>query len=290
MITTKNQPRIVNVKTGEAISLGKNKGMFKLDVWLWIPTGQAEREECSDFAADVSCSGDVFVSLRLEVGKRTEQEKMINDKSDIIVCNGDQKMRGEEMECDDEEQAPQESENAKTSSDPGQPSKREREEHVATHVQYGSWCVAYVRGGGVAMKHFRSASAHDERMHTLVVDYCFPSEGGQQGITVLVVKEMKTNAVGAFMVSSKEVSEHLVETVVDFMSGCECGQAILKGDDELATVPLQEAVKNAWRSDTVLENSLNGDGQWNGAAELAVWGTIRTDTNVESVRAHQNER
>ena len=129
------------------------------------------------------------------------------------------------------------------------------------------------------MKHLRRASAHDEGMHTLVVDYCFPSEGGQQEITVLVVKELKTNAVGAFLVPSKEVTENLVEAVVDFMSGCECGRAILMSDGELAMVAMQEAVKNARHSDTILENSSKGDGQSNGAAEIAVRepeGLIRT--------------
>ena len=64
---------------------------------------------------------------------------------------------------------------------PEQPSKREREEHEATHAQCSSWCVACVRGRGVAI--FRIASVHDQRMH---------SPGDQQGITVLVVKEMET--------------------------------------------------------------------------------------------------
>ena len=38
------------------------------------------------------------------------------------------------------------------------------------------------------MKHFRGASAHDERMHTFVMDYCFPSQG-------VVVNELKARAV-----------------------------------------------------------------------------------------------
>ena len=53
---------------------------------------------------------------------------------------------------------------------------------------------------------------------------------------MLVVKEMKTKAVGAFMVPSKEVSEHSAMTVVDFMSGYECGRSILKSDGELFTM------------------------------------------------------
>ena len=78
------------------------------------------------------------------------------------------------------------------------------------------------------MKHFRNISADEERLHTFVMDCCFPSQGSQQGITVLVIKEMKTKAVGAFMVPSKELSDYLVNVVVDFMNACGCGRAIFK--------------------------------------------------------------
>ena len=60
------------------------------------------------------------------------------------------------MECDAEDQAEQDADRVRTISDPGQPSKREREEHEATHAQYRSWCIARVRGRGVAMRHFRN--------------------------------------------------------------------------------------------------------------------------------------
>ena len=49
VILTKNQPRIVDVRTAETLPLRKSKGMSILDLWLWIPTGQARAEECSDF-------------------------------------------------------------------------------------------------------------------------------------------------------------------------------------------------------------------------------------------------
>ena len=41
---TKNQPRIVDVRTGETVPLRKSKGMFILDMWFWIPTGLARAE------------------------------------------------------------------------------------------------------------------------------------------------------------------------------------------------------------------------------------------------------
>ena len=76
---------------------------------------------------------------------------------------------GEDMECDAEDQAEQDADRVRTISDPGQPSKREREELEATHAQYRSWCIACVRGRGVAMKHFRNTSADEERLHTFVM-------------------------------------------------------------------------------------------------------------------------
>ena len=127
------------------------------------------------------------------------------------------------------------------------------------------------------MKHFRSTSADDERLHTFVMDYCFPSQGTQHGITVLVVNDIKTKVVGAFMVPSKD--EYLVEAVADFMNGCGCGRAILKCDGEPSIVALPEVVKNARQSDTILENSPKKDSPSNGAAENALReaeGMIRT--------------
>ena len=57
---------------------------------------------------------------------------------------------------------------------------------------------------------------------------------GLSGIT-------KTKAISKFMVPNKGANEYLVKAVVDFMSGCGCGRAILKRDGEPATVALQEA-------------------------------------------------
>ena len=39
-------------------------------------------------------------------------------------------------------------------------------------------------------------------MHTFFMDYCFPSHGDQPGIPLLVMMEMKTKAVGTFLVAT----------------------------------------------------------------------------------------
>ena len=132
------------------------------------------------------------------------------------------------------------------------------------------------------MRHHRSTGAgiDEGKLHTFVMDYyCFPSQGSQLGITVLVIKEAKTKAISTFMVPNKGVNGYLVKAVVDFTSGSGCGRAILKSGGELAIVALQEAVKNSRQSDTILENSQEGDSQSNGAAENVVReaeGMIRT--------------
>ena len=77
---------------------------------------------------------------------------------------------------------------------------------------------------------------------------------GLSGIT-------KTKAISTFMVPNKGAIEHLVKAVVDFMSGCGCGRAILKRDGEPATVALQEASKNPRQSATIPENSPKRDSQ-----------------------------
>ena len=62
----------------------------------------------------------------------------------------------------------------RTISDPGHPSKREREEREATRAEYRSVCVACVRGRGIAMKHQTSAVGRSDegRLHTFVKDNC----------------------------------------------------------------------------------------------------------------------
>ena len=121
------------------------------------------------------------------------------------------------------------------------------EEHEATHAQHRSWCISCARGRGIAMKQQRSigAGGDEGKLHTFVMDYCFPSQGSQPGTTVLVIKETKTKAISTFMVQNKGANECFVEAVVDFMSGCGCGHAILNSDFERAIVAVQDAVKNA---------------------------------------------
>ena len=84
---------------------------------------------------------------------------------DVLVLNVDGEALEKEMECELEDETVQDAEIVRIFSDPGLPSKNEREEHEATHAQHRSWCTACVRGRGIANKHHRSTGAgRDEKV------------------------------------------------------------------------------------------------------------------------------
>ena len=149
---------------------------------------------------------------------------------DILTLNVDGEALEEEIECEREDETLLDAEIVRTTSDPGLPSKKEREEHEATHAQHRSWCIACVRGRDIAMKHHRrtDVGSGEGKLHTLVLYCCFPSRGSQEGITVVVVKETKTKAISTFMVPNKGARGYFVKAVADFMSGRGCSRAILK--------------------------------------------------------------
>ena len=57
------------------------------------------------------------------------------------------------------------------------------------------------------------------------------------------------------MMPNTGAPEHLAEAIVEFMCGCVCCRATVKGDGEPSIVALQEAVTHAKQHDTVLANS-----------------------------------
>ena len=86
----------------------------------------------------------------------------MNHDEDILTLNVDGEALEEEMECELENETVQDPDRVRTISNPGQPSKKEREEHEATHAQYRSWCITCVRRRGIAMRHHRSTGAESE--------------------------------------------------------------------------------------------------------------------------------
>ena len=75
------------------------------------------------------------------------------------------------------------------------------------------------------MTHFRNTSADEERLHTFVMDYCFPYQGSWQGISAS--RQGNSNKG-----PSEEPNGYMVKVVTDFWSACGCGRVNWKSDGE----------------------------------------------------------
>ena len=105
-----------------------------------------------------------------------------------------------------------EGERPKVLRDPGMPSKRDREEHEATHLPYRSWCEHCVRGSGrdSQSRSIKGDAAHSDiaRVH---LDDCFFTEYSKNdkgeeektSLTTLVMKESQCKSLWAYPVMSK---------------------------------------------------------------------------------------
>ena len=113
-------------------------------------------------AAEANCSGDMCLCVWCLM--HNEGNKL-GDEREVCAIDVDVKVGEKELECEDEEL---ESERAKTVSDPGQPSRRERGGNSRA-IQELAHCVRE-RKRQIATKHFRHAFAHDKMMHTSAID------------------------------------------------------------------------------------------------------------------------
>ena len=140
VILTKNQSRIVDVRTAETIRLSKSKGIVRNRPVALYPDGPGKGRGVFGFCTvKASGSGDVLVGPMFEAQRWKER----GNERELLASHEDEDEGEKEMECED---TAQETERAKTVSDLGQPSRREREEHEATHAQYRSWRIACARG------------------------------------------------------------------------------------------------------------------------------------------------
>ena len=100
---------------------------------------------------------------------------------DILTLDVDGEALGEEMECELEDETVQDAERLRTISNLGHPSKKEREEHEATHARYRSWYIACLRERGIAMKHHRSTHIDDGLLLSITRQSARNNSAGHQG-------------------------------------------------------------------------------------------------------------
>ena len=165
-------------------------------------------------------------------------------------------------------------------SNPALPSRKEVDEHMATHIPYRSWCPHCVIGRGRNMQHFKKSMEEiAERGPQISADYGFLGADGEvedesekKGLTpILVMKDRGSTAVMAMAVPKKgEDPEWIPQRCARWIDDLGYGKIALKTDQEPSIRAWARAVAQKRTADTVPEVSPVGESQANGLAEQAV--------------------
>ena len=163
---------------------------------------------------------------------------------------------------------------------PGDPTPREIEEHMVTHMPFRSWCPHCVRGRGVSTPHTSKDKEGDNRVPIVAFDYCFMGAGDAPTTPILVVRCSDTGMTHTMAVCRKGTNEDwVVRRTCRFIEELGHKRIILKCDREHATVDLQNKIVAMSEKEIIPENSVTGDSKSNGLIENAVReveGMIRT--------------
>ena len=96
---------------------------------------------------------------------------------------------------------------AKALRSPTQPTRKEIQEHVLTHLPPRSWCRHCLRERGTNLPHFRSKTEGEHVVPTVSIDYFFMGPSGQeeaQGVlSKLAVKSDESRMTFAHVVERK---------------------------------------------------------------------------------------
>ena len=197
---------------------------------------------------------------------------------------------GEAEEVHDDEAA-EELEPKRISPDPGRPSQSEIDEHEVDHLPYRCWCEDCVRGRGTGEQHRNTGETG--AIPIIAFDYLFVTEdkvlrreehaacdlskqASEQVTKILVVKDLKSKAVFAHVVTQKGVDAegYSVQRLMEDLKWLGYTKIILKADNERAIVRLlHEAlrkIKVEAMDQVAQESPPSYDSRANGSIENAV--------------------
>ena len=130
---------------------------------------------------------------------------------------------------------------------PGQPTKREREEHELTHQPPRPWCDECNDGRGQHDHHQsiqREDALEELAIPTVSLDYCFLGDNEVRAARnpILVVYDNKSKMIGAWQTYEKGAVDWVAKEVATFISMIGYGQirVTLKSDGEPAIVALKK--------------------------------------------------
>ena len=200
------------------------------------------------------------------------------DEDVVLEDEGPEEEEREEDERQDEE----EGRPPVTRKRPKMPSKREREEHEATHVPFRSWCRHCVRGRGRNAPHRSSAEVDEEeklrQVPRIAMDYHFMSKEDEraQQHPIFTMTDEATGACFARAAGHKGLGENkerewLVLAIVEELDnwGYRGQELILRADQESALEAVRKAVMAMRVGKSVPESPPVGESAANGRIEEA---------------------
>ena len=147
-------------------------------------------------------------------------------------------------EVGDEEAIP-----AKALPSPTQPTRKEIQEHVLTHLPPRSWCRHCLRGRGTSLPHFRSKTEGEHVVPTVSIDHFFMGPSGQeeaQGVLpMLAVKSHESRMTFAHVMERKGPVDSTTRRLVPDLDWLGLRRWVFKPDQELAILALKQAVRES---------------------------------------------
>ncbi|MDA8584228.1 hypothetical protein N9L68_08325 [bacterium] len=193
---------------------------------------EEDMEDHYESGEDVVRDGDIEVDDSLDVSVRLGEEAQPPSP-------------GRRSETGDRTPEPidltEEGEKPRVKKKPGSPTKREREEHQATHWPYKSWYRHCVRGRGRNSPHKRRVAEDDDGISRVQMDYHFMSqedEGASRNPLLNMVDEASGNlsprACGRKGTGEGAEMEWLIKAIIEELEswGYRGEDLILKCDQE----------------------------------------------------------
>ena len=180
----------------------------------------------------------------------------------------------------------EEGERAQIRRAPKGPTKREREEHEATHIPYRSWCRHCVRGRATNRPHVKAPAEEDEeeklkRVPRISMDYFFMGQDGERAAEYPMIVMIDESTDNRYMraVERKGLGDHkeMEWLILDMSaelkswgySGGSQGELIFKSDGEPSIVAIRDSLAKYHGGRITPEQPPPGESQANGKVEEA---------------------
>ena len=132
---------------------------------------------------------------------------------------------------------------AKALPSPTQPTRKEIQEHVLTHLPPRSWCRHRLTGSGTSLPHSRSKTEGEHVVSTVSIDFFFLGPSGQEEaqdvLATLAVTSHESRMTFAHVVERKGPVDSTTRLLVADLDWLGLRRLVFKSDQEPAILALK---------------------------------------------------